>query len=128
MLNRDTVWSLRPGQKTDQLVSEHIFNDYNDYFLYSTEMDAAWKIVKKLRSKDYLVCVKAMPRNGSFIIDGSHSEYDAPCVDRKAFEGETVVEIQSMNGNYKNVFSHDLDEQMAICKAALLLFVDGGLN
>ncbi len=134
-MDRDTVYDLRPGPETNKLIARHIFNQDDDaagYLLYSTEIKSTWFIVEKLRSKSYLVNIKLMPLEGSFIIEGSRSEYDDPCPDREAFKGNTVVELMLINKNksffYKNIFAHDPDPLMAICRAALLLYIDGGLK
>lgn len=55
-----------------------------------------WEQLERLRSQGWCVVVKALPDNEPFVIEGSRSEYDAPCPDRRLWHGKWVCEVQWM--------------------------------
>jgi hypothetical protein len=63
---------------------------------YSTDIASAWEVVEKLRADDWLVTVKAMPDCASYLIEGSRSEYDAPCSDRHVGNGKQGCFAENM--------------------------------
>ncbi len=62
----------------------------------------AWMLVEVLRAKDWLITVKSMPRKFSFIVEGSRSEYDAPCHDRQIGQGKCSCEAHFMGEPWRH--------------------------
>lgn len=56
-------------------------------------------IARRLRNKGWLVTIKFMPKEFSYIIEGARSEYDAPCDDQ--FVGKGMVCVELMDMTYK---------------------------
>ena len=130
-MDRESILKMTAGPELDRLITEHIMGgtDKCRYPLYSKDIQQAWNILRLIRSKGYLISFKLMPPEGSFTIDGSRSEYDAPSPDRKVFKGETVIEIVSMGKRpHKTIFAHGRYAPDVICKGALLLHLEGGLD
>lgn len=58
--------------------------------------DAMISRMEILRDDGWCVVLKCLPRELSFIIEGSRSEYDAPCPDRKFGKGMWCCELSDM--------------------------------
>ena len=54
------------------------------------------EIVRRLRKAGWLVTIKFMPKEFSFIIEGARSEYDAPSDDIKVGKSAVCVEAMMM--------------------------------
>lgn len=63
---------------------------------FSTNISDAWHLVYTLHSDGWLVAVKVMPEFASYTIEGSRSEYDAPCEDIQIGKGKVCCEITDM--------------------------------
>lgn len=59
--------------------------------------DAMVSTMEKLRKDGWCVVLKCLPRDLAWTIEGSRSEYDSPCPDRKVGRGKWVAELQNMN-------------------------------
>jgi hypothetical protein len=60
------------------------------------EARQCWTTLEQLRSQGWCVAVKALPDHKPFVIEGGHSEYDAPCEDKLLWHGKWVCEVQWM--------------------------------
>lgn len=61
--------------------------------------------LQELRDKGYLVIIKAMPPEFTFLMEGSRSEYDAPVPDRKVGKGKIFIELENMRGPTVKILS-----------------------
>jgi hypothetical protein len=59
-------------------------------------------LVDQLRGDGWMVVLKAMPEGTPFIIQGSHSEYDAPHPDIKLGAGCWCCEVFDMRDRSRN--------------------------
>ncbi len=58
--------------------------------------------MEKLRAEGWCVVLKCLPLNLPWIIEGSRSEYDAPCDDKKVGRGKWCCELSWMgSGKYR---------------------------
>lgn len=94
---------------------------------FSQDISCAWQVVEKMRADDWLVVVKCNTDAARFLIEGSRSEYDAPCPDRPVGpKGSYVCELKDMRTvrDPKAKWRHDewalaTSAPRAICLAAL---------
>jgi hypothetical protein len=63
---------------------------------WSGNKSSCWQVAEKLRDKEWLVSIKMMPKEHSFIIPGSRSEYDHPHPDMPAWQGKIIAEASYM--------------------------------
>ena len=70
---------------------------------YSAFIADAWRVVEKMRLDDWLVIVKAMPERFGYLIEGSRSEYDAPCEDRYVLHGKYVCNLENMRRDFHHL-------------------------
>lgn len=54
-------------------------------------------LMAALRDEGWCVVLKVLPRNLGWLIEGSRSEYDAPCPDRFVGHGKWLCEAQWMS-------------------------------
>lgn len=131
MMTREEIYQLTPGPATDRAVAFALkisLGSKSKRILapaYSTEIAAAWQLVEKFRADGWLVTVKHMPPGHPFIVEGSRSEYDAPCPDKPLAQsaGKAVCELHCMKQTgflRSDHFAIADTVPLAICRAALL--------
>lgn len=63
---------------------------------------AVFERMEQLRAEGWCVVLKCLPKEIGWIIEGSRSEYDAPCPDRTVGKGKWCCEVSWMgNGPYR---------------------------
>ncbi len=109
--------------------------EHPNYRDFVRRIEEAWQLVEKLleEPEKWLVRVQMMPKDHPWILEGSRSEYDAPCPDREVCKGMHSVTLTPMNYELRaeriqngllNIL-HDIDVMhdsvpMAIVIAALM--------
>lgn len=57
-LTREQVMAMEPGQKLDELISNHVFKmDMVAHVHYSTNVETAWMILNELESEEWSMSV-----------------------------------------------------------------------
>lgn len=59
-------------------------------------------MMRSLRAKGWCVVLKCLPKEMSWIIEGSRSEYDAPCPDLKTGKDKWCCEAQWMGRDFRH--------------------------
>lgn len=57
-----------------------------------SEGDEILNTMETLRDEGWIIVLKVMPREMAYLIEGSRSEYDAPCPDKHVGKGKWCVE------------------------------------
>jgi hypothetical protein len=93
-----------------------------------SDVGAAWKyVVGAMTKRGYLAMAREMPEGHPFIIEGSRSEYDAPCPDRalpaRAAADFTYMPVATTADVHRRITEHNFAAAAtvaeAICYAAL---------
>lgn len=107
-MNREEILGMEAGRELDKLIHQVIFNGKRNLMVsgcYSTDIEAAWEVVEKMRRKDWRIDILMYS------------------------DGESVVNILDVRGCFVDS-ALSLSTPEAICKAALLAVMeeksDGG--
>jgi hypothetical protein len=122
------VSELKAGRELDRLIETKVFGTRIPKAEglrlnpppYSTDIAAAWTVAEKMRERGSLVTVKSIPKESAFILEGSRSEYDAPCPDRQVGKGKVCCQLHWMGEGFRHDELAMADTApLAICLAAL---------
>ncbi len=93
---------------------------------YSKGWSTMGYLAELLRADGWLVVIKVMPKESSYILQGSRSEYDAPCDDKLVAKGMCMCDLEDMRG--KRDFKMWRHSEMGIAPDAPLALVRATLK